>query len=153
MAQAAPAPGGLPRSTPKAVTRGAAPDVFDARTHRIARLAGPVLLGLVYGYWAAANRRSGGPITGWNLLFGFVTAIVFAVVLMALLTLAPRMRRELHALAWTAFIGCAFGFLYSQTGESVLRSIGMSLAVSAVTFAVFFYRFYTHEDAAGHRVR
>lgn len=153
MAQAAPAPGGMPRSTTKAVTRRPVPDVFDARTHRIARLAGPVLLGLVYGYWAAANNRSGGPITGWNVLFGFVTAIVFAVVLMALLTMAPRIRREMRALAWTVFFGCAFGFLYSQSGESILRSVGMSLAVATVTFLVFFYRFYTHEDAAGHRVR
>ncbi|MEU5539855.1 hypothetical protein [Streptomyces sp. NPDC020362] len=153
MAQAAPAPGGMSQPTRKAVTRGPVPNVFDERTHRIARLVVPVVLGLVYGYWAAANRRSGGPITGWNVLFGFVTAIVFAVVLMALLTAAPRMRREVRALAWTAFIGCAFGFLYSQSGESILRSVGMSLAVSAVTFVVVFYHYYTHEDAAGHRVR
>ncbi|MFF7970632.1 hypothetical protein [Streptomyces sp. NPDC007905] len=152
MAQAAPAPGATPRPTRAAVTRGPAPDVFDARTHRIARLTVPVLLGLVYGYWAAANRRSGSPVTGWNLLFGFVTAILFAVVLMAILTMAPRMRREARALTWTAFVGCAFGFLYSQTGESILRSIGMSLAIAAVTFAVFFYRYYTREDATGHRV-
>ncbi|WP_333778689.1 hypothetical protein [Streptomyces sp. IBSBF 3136] len=152
MAQAAPAPGGMPRTTRPAVTTGPPPNVFDERTHRIGRLVAPVLLGLVYGYWAAANRRSGGPITGWNLLFGFVTAVVFAAVLMALLAFAPRLRRELHALAWTAFYGCSFGFLYSQAGESILRSIGMSLVIAAVTFAVLFYHYYTREDAAGHRV-
>ncbi|MFD4502832.1 hypothetical protein [Streptomyces sp. NPDC058457] len=146
MAQAAPTSGGMPRS-------GRTPDVFSAQTHARARVAVPVVTGLIYGDWAAANRRSGGPITGSNLLFGFLTALVFAVVLFALLTYAPRLRRELHALVWTAFTGIAFGFLYSQTGESVLRSVGMSLAVAAVTFILMFYRFYTHEDAAGNRIR
>ncbi|MGW0992226.1 hypothetical protein ACWD5V_02720 [Streptomyces sp. NPDC002523] len=159
MAQAAPAPGGTPRAGLTAPSGGQAPavyrppDVFDARTHRIARVAVPVVLGLVYGYWAAANRRSGGPITGWNVLLGFVAAIVFAVVCTGMLTVGPRLRREMHAVMWTVFSGCAFGFLYSQSGESIIRSIGMSLAVAAVTFLVFFYRYYTHEDAAGHRIR
>jgi hypothetical protein len=133
--------------------RGPTPDIFSPQAHVMARLAFPIVTGLIYGYWAAANRRSGGPITGWNLLFGFVTAIVFALVLFGVLTIAPRLRREVHALMWTAFMGIAFGFLYSQSGESILRSTGMSLAVAAVTFVVMFYRFYTHEDAVGHRIR
>ncbi|MEU6667030.1 hypothetical protein [Streptomyces sp. NPDC046727] len=160
MAHAAPAPGGMPRpGGTAAVERRPAgalartPDVFDARTHAMARIGVPVALGLVYGYWVAANNRSGGGITGWNLLLGFVSALVFAGLCMALLALAPRMRREAHALLWTAFVGCAFGFLYSETGASVLRSVGMALAVSAVTFAVFFYRYYTREDASGRRIR
>ncbi|WP_089100347.1 hypothetical protein [Streptomyces hyaluromycini] len=146
MAQAAPTSGGMPRS-------GRTPDVFSAQVHARARVAIPIVTGLIYGYWAAANRRSGGPITGWNLLFGFLTALGFAVVLYAMLAYAPRLPRELHALVWTAFMGIAFGFLYSQSGDSILRSIGMSLAIAAVTFILMFYRFYTHEDAAGHRIR
>ncbi|MER6525538.1 hypothetical protein [Streptomyces sp. NPDC001508] len=146
MTHAAPASGGMPRERRQ-------PDVFDERTHAVARLAFPVLLGLLYGYWAAANRRDGGPITGGNLLFGFVTALVFVLVYLGVQALAPRMRREVHALLWTAFGGIAFGFLYSQSGESALRSAGMSLAVAAVIFIVIFYRYYTHEDAEGHRIR
>ncbi|MER7837338.1 hypothetical protein ABTY98_15870 [Streptomyces sp. NPDC096040] len=146
MAQAAPTSGGTRRDVRP-------PDIFSPQTHLMGRLALPIVTGLIYGYWAASNRRSGGSITGWNLLFGFVTAIVFALVLFGVLTIGPRLRREVHALMWTAFMGVAFGFLYSQSGESVLRSVGMSLAVAAVTFIVMFYRFYTHEDAAGHRVR
>ncbi|WP_329219245.1 hypothetical protein OG352_22390 [Streptomyces sp. NBC_01485] len=137
--------------TPSARSR--TPDVFSERTHRIARWAVPVTLGLVYGYWVAANNRSGGPITGWNLLLGFVSAFVFAALWMGVHALAPLMRRELHALVWTAFAGCAFGFLYSETGASVLRSTGMALTVSAFVFAALFYSYYTHEDAEGHRVR
>ncbi|MEV7036231.1 hypothetical protein AB0N99_39135 [Streptomyces sp. NPDC093272] len=146
MAQAAPTAGGTSR-------RGPTPDFFSPHTHVMGRMALPIVTGLIYGYWAASNRRSGGPITGWNLLFGFVTAIVFALVLFGVLSIAPRLRREVHALMWTAFLGIAFGFLYSQSGGSILRSVGMSLAVAAVTFIVMFYRFYTHEDEVGHRIR
>jgi hypothetical protein len=115
-------------------------------------VAVPVVLGLVYGYWAAANRRSGGEITGWNLLFGFVTAIAFMVLYAAVRYVAARMIREVHAIMWGAFAGGTFGFLYSQTDASVLRSSLMGLVIGAVCFVVLFYRYYTHEDAQGHRL-
>ncbi|MER6125028.1 hypothetical protein ABT173_20780 [Streptomyces sp. NPDC001795] len=155
MAHAAPRSG---RSRTPATRSGTAvtvhrpPDVFDARTHAVARVAVPVAIGLLYGFWAAAIRRDAGPITGWNVLFGFVCAIVFAVLCAGLLVEAPRLRRELHATLWAAFAGIAFGFLYSQTGDTVLRSIGIALAVAVGVFAFNFYRYYTHEDAAGHRI-
>ncbi|MFD9391521.1 hypothetical protein ACFWBB_12555 [Streptomyces sp. NPDC060000] len=148
MAHAAPTPG---MRTTSARTR--TPDVFSERTHRAAQWTTAVSLGLVYGYWAAANNRAGGPITGWNLLLGFVSAIVFAALYTGIHALAPHMRRELHALLWAAFAGCAFGFLYSQTGAAVLRSVGMALVIAGAFFATLFYRYYTHEDAAGHRIR
>ncbi|UFR03610.1 hypothetical protein KBP30_21655 [Streptomyces sp. Go40/10] len=173
MAQAAHVPGGMsrPGRTPAVERRSSdivrrTPDVFDARTHRIARLAVPVVLGLVYGYWVAANNRDGGPITGGNLVLGFASTVVFAVLCAALLMLGPRMPREVHAVLWSAFVGCAFGFLYSQSGSfistqgagqgghhDVVRSLLMSLLVAAVTFVVFFYRYYTREDASGRRIR
>ncbi|WP_046727701.1 hypothetical protein [Streptomyces humi] len=146
MAQAAPTTGGMTRG-------GRTPDIFSARTHTRARIAISVVTGLIYGDWVAANRRAGGPITGWNLLTGFVSAIVFAVVLWAVMTYAPRLPRELHAAVWAAFAGIAFGFLYSSSGDAILRSIGMALTVAFVTLILMFYRFYTHEDAAGHRIR
>ncbi|NUP20672.1 MAG: hypothetical protein HOZ81_32255 [Streptomyces sp.] len=138
MAHAAPASGPLP-------------DVFSERTHRIASVAVPVVLGLIYGYWAAANRRSGGEITGWNLLFGFVTAIAFMVLYVAVREIAARSIREVHAILWASFVGGGFGFLYSQSGNTVLKSAAMGVAVGAVSFLVLFYRYYTHEDAEGHR--
>ncbi|ARP71088.1 hypothetical protein LK07_16350 [Streptomyces pluripotens] len=146
MAHAAPAPGRMSRP-------GRPPDVFSERTHTIARITFPIVLGLIYGYWVAADNRAGGPITGWNLLLGFVSTLVFAVVCFALLELAPRMPRELHALLWTAFVGCAFGFLYAQSNESIWRTVLLSLLISAATFVPFFYRYYTHEDAFGRRIR
>ncbi|MBT3152683.1 hypothetical protein HTV45_17685 [Streptomyces sp. CHD11] len=142
-----------PRARRRAIERGgSSTDLFSARAHRAALVALPVLLGLVYGFWAAANRRYGGPVTGWNLLFGFLTALVFAVVLMTLMVVAPKLRREVHAAVWAAFCGSAVGFLFSQSGGSVLRSTAVALAVTAGVFAVMFYRFYTREDAQGHRV-
>ncbi|MBP5868544.1 MULTISPECIES: hypothetical protein [Streptomyces] len=146
MAQMAPTPG--------RPVMPATPDVFSERTHALANRIVPVGLGLVYGYWAAAMNRDAGPITGWNVLFGLVTAFVFAALHIAVLTVAPRLRRELHAALWAAFAGCAFGFLYSQASQhSVLRSVAMSLAVAAGFLVVNFYRYYTHEDATGHRLR
>jgi hypothetical protein len=129
------------------------PDVFSERVHTVARYAIPVVLGLVYGYWAAANRRDGGPITGGNILFGFATAIAFIVLCIAVATFAPRLQRELHSLTKSGFAGAAFGFLYHQSGASVLRSAVMGLVVAAAIFGVFFYRYYTREDAQGNRIR
>ncbi|MFH9981898.1 hypothetical protein ACH4ND_22140 [Streptomyces sp. NPDC017179] len=128
------------------------PDLFSARAHAIGRWAGPLALGLVYGYWAAADRRHGGPITGWNVLFGFVTTIVFTGLLAAVLIAGPRLRREQHAALWFAFIGVTFGFLYSQSGHAIVSVVGLSLAIGIVAGLFCFYWFYTHEDAAGRRV-
>ncbi|MGC0376128.1 hypothetical protein [Streptomyces sp. SAI-229] len=129
-------------------------DVFGPRTHRVAKVVVPVLLGVVYGYWVAANRRYGGPITVENFLYGFFAGVVFSLLFMALLALAPRMRRELHAALWAALIGSALGFLVIQApSPGVLRSTILGLVVAAGVFLTMFYRFYTHEDATGHRLK
>ncbi|USQ82390.1 hypothetical protein NFX46_00550 [Streptomyces phaeoluteigriseus] len=156
MAHAAPTPGmrtpgtRAPSGTPSGASH--ATDVFGERTHLVMKWAVPVALGLVFGYWAAANRRSAGPITGWNILFGFVAALVFIALYVGIRAVAPRTRREVHALMWAVFAGCAIGFLVNQSGSSVLYSVGVSLAVAAGFFAVMFYRYYTHEDAEGNRI-
>jgi hypothetical protein len=142
----------LPAPVSPASEASRTPDVFSVRTHTVAKWAVPVVGGLVYGFWAAEINRGGGSITGWNVLFGFVCAIAFAALYIGVRMTAPLMKREVHALMWSAFAGCAFGFLYSQTGESVLRSTVIALAVAAGVFAATFYRYYTHEDAQGHAV-
>ncbi|MET8450217.1 hypothetical protein [Streptomyces sp. NPDC005209] len=148
MAHAAPATG--------AVTRyGGPPHLFSERTHAIARWAVPVALGLVYGYWAAANVRYGGPITGMNVLFGFVTTIVFIALYLGVQALAPRLPRELHAVLWASFTGITIGFLFSLSGRghSVLASTALGLAFAIPVGIVAFYHYYTHEDGTGHRIR
>ncbi|MFF3817552.1 hypothetical protein ACFYYD_13220 [Streptomyces bluensis] len=129
------------------------PDVLSERAHTVVRWTLTVAGGLVYGYWTASVNRAGGPITGWNILLGFVSAFVFMGVLTGARALAPRLRRELHAATWAAFAGIAFGFIYSQSSASVLQSSLLSLAVAVVVGAMAFYRYYTHEDAEGHRDR
>ncbi|MFF1380684.1 hypothetical protein [Streptomyces sp. NPDC058308] len=105
----------------------------------------PLLLGIVYGIWTSGIRRDGGPITTGNVMFGVVTGLLFAAVFFVLHRMAPALPREVRALSWMAFTGIAFGFLYSLTGASVLRSVVMALVVSAAVFAVIFYRYYTTE--------
>ncbi|WP_369260700.1 hypothetical protein [Streptomyces sp. R35] len=127
-----------------------APDVFGPEVHTFAKWAIPIVGGLIYGYWAAAINRDGGPITGWNVLFGFACALAVALLYVGVRMLAPLMKRELHAVLWASYAGITFGFLYCQTDASVLRSTLMALGVAASVFAVAFYRYYTREDAAGH---
>jgi Ca2+/Na+ antiporter len=155
MAHAAPASGtprtpGITSGTPGPARRS--PDLFDRRTHALGRLAVPLAIGLVYGYWAAANRRQGGPITTWNLVFGFACTVGFTVLCSAFLVMAPRLRRELHAALWGAFTGITLGFLYIQANVSVLHAAGLALLVALAVFLFDFYRYYTHEDAEGHRI-
>ncbi|MGC9378386.1 hypothetical protein [Streptomyces sp. MH13] len=159
MAHAVPArgtsTGTSPGTSPGTGTRGPrtrTPDVFSARTHRVARWAGPVATGLVYGYWAASIRRYGGPITGRNLLFGFLAVLAFVVLYAAVRAVARRLPREGHAALWGAFAGSALGFLYAQSGVAMFTCVLVSLLVAVAVFGALFYRYYTHEDARGHRV-
>ncbi|MDT0613292.1 hypothetical protein [Streptomyces lancefieldiae] len=150
MAQALPTGGASTGTTrPPGRTRPGLPDVFDERTHKVARWAAPLVLGLVYGYWAASIRRHGGPITGWNLLFGFLTVLAFVVLYAVVRAVAQRLPREGHAVLWGAFAGSALGFLYAQSGVAMFTCIVVSLLFAAAVFAALFYRYYTHEDAAG----
>ncbi|TRO60322.1 hypothetical protein E4K73_31470 [Streptomyces sp. IB201691-2A2] len=106
----------------------------------------PAIGGIVYGFWTSGIDRHSGPITGWNVLLGVVSAVVFAAVAHGIHTVAPRLPREARALAWAVFAGIAFGFLYSLTDASILKSAGHSLVIAAGVFAVVFYRYYTTED-------
>ncbi|MEU7054666.1 hypothetical protein [Streptomyces sp. NPDC046197] len=146
MAHAVPASGG-------AFGRTRTPDFFSPQVHAVARWAVPAVLGLVYGYWVAANRRAGGPITTTNFLFGLVTGIVFMLLMVGVLYLAPHLKRELHALLWFTFVGVTFGFLFIQSaGATIGGAIALSLAIGAAVGVMVFYWYYTHEDAEGHRI-
>ncbi|WP_217142799.1 hypothetical protein [Streptomyces sp. AC627_RSS907] len=153
MAQALPTGGA---STGPTRTRGRTapepPDVFSERTHKVARWAAPLAAGLVYGYWAASIRRHGGPITGWNLLFGFLTVLAFVVLYAVVRAVAQRLPREGHAVLWGAFAGSALGFLYAQSGVAMFTCVVVSLLLAAAVFAMLFYCYYTHEDATGHHM-
>ncbi|MFI0573388.1 hypothetical protein [Streptomyces tendae] len=123
------------------------PDVFGARTHLLAKWAMPLAIGLVYGYWAASIRRHGGPITGWNLLFGFMTVLAFAILWYVVRAVADRLPREGHAVLWGAFAGSALGFLYSGSGVAMFTCVLVSLLLAAAVAAGLYYHYATHQDA------
>ncbi|MFF2504228.1 hypothetical protein ACFVTY_12755 [Streptomyces sp. NPDC058067] len=104
-----------------------------------------LLLGIVYGFWASGIRRDGGPITAGNVLFGVLTGVIVAVLCFGVHRMSFRLPRELRATVWAAFAGIAFGYLYSLTDATILRSTIMALCVAAGVFAAMFYRYYTHE--------
>ncbi|WP_190078288.1 hypothetical protein [Streptomyces daghestanicus] len=141
-----------PSRTGQGRTTPSTPDVFGPRTHLVAKWLVPVLLALVFGWWAAANRRHGTGITGGNMLFGWLSALVFLILYVAVREIAVRLRREQHALLWAAFTGSAVGFLIYQSGRSLIQSAGIGLAVAAGMFLMAFYRYYTQEDATGRRL-
>ncbi|MGV9251695.1 hypothetical protein [Streptomyces sp. NPDC003697] len=130
-------------------TRTRTPDILSARTHAIGRWAVPAVVGVVYGYWAAANRRHGGPITVGNFLFGLVTGIVLMLLMTGVLYLAPHLSRVPHAMVWGALAGAAVGFLYAQTGGAVGAGIGLGLATGAGLGLCVFYWVYTHQTPHG----
>ncbi|MFG2680390.1 hypothetical protein [Streptomyces sp. NPDC048392] len=123
------------------------PDVFGERTHLLAKWAMPLAVGLVYGYWAAAIRRRGGPVTGWNLFFGFMTVLAFVILYYAVRAVAERLPREGHAVLWGAFAGSALGFLYSVSGVAMFTCVVVSLLLAAAVTLALLYHYGTHQDA------
>ncbi|MFC7305817.1 hypothetical protein ACFQVC_16515 [Streptomyces monticola] len=104
------------------------------------------LLAVVYGVWAAGIHRAAGPITTGNVLFGVLTGLIAGALYLAARALAPRLPRELRAFVWGAYAGVAFGYLYSLTGASILRSIGNAALVAGAVACAVFYRYYSTED-------
>ncbi|MER7764640.1 hypothetical protein [Streptomyces sp. NPDC097619] len=105
----------------------------------------PVLTGLVYGVWAAFIQRQMGPVDAGNVFYGILCGVICAAVLFLLARVGPSLPQELRAFAYGAFAGIAIGYLYSLTGESILRSCGIGLAVGAVVGPAAFYRYHTRE--------
>ncbi|MEU1014871.1 hypothetical protein ABZ383_14150 [Streptomyces sp. NPDC005900] len=117
-----------------------------AATTPTARWAGlALLMGVVYGLWACAIDRDGGPITTGNVLLGVVTGLVFAALMFAVHRMAHALPRELRSLSWAVFAGVTFGFLCSLGGVGVLRCTVLALLIAGGVFAVTFYRYYTTE--------
>ncbi|WP_329119811.1 hypothetical protein [Streptomyces sp. NBC_01465] len=104
------------------------------------------VIGAVYGFWAAFNLRDGGPVTGGQVAVGFISGGAMIVLSVGLYLVKDRLPRELRAAAFGVLVGGSLGFLYSLTGASILRSVGLGAAFGAATAAAKFYVYYTHED-------
>lgn len=112
----------------------------------------PLLLGILYGFWAAqidrnngGDPRYAGPISTGNVVFGVVSGLVVAALCFVLHQASRRLPREGRALAWGLFAGAAFGYLYSLTNASVWRTVIIGILMAAGVFAITFYRYYTSE--------
>ncbi|MFJ9076532.1 hypothetical protein ACIRO3_14920 [Streptomyces sp. NPDC102278] len=117
------------------------------RTHHFGKSAmvRALLAGLVYGVWAAFIKRQMGPVDAGNVFYGILCGALFAGIMFTLGRMGSRLPRELHAAAYGVFVGVALGYLYSLTGDSVLRSAGLGIAVGAATAVTAFYRYYMRE--------
>lgn len=133
-------------------THAAMPGRRGARAHARARRhtplawALPLVIGVIYGFYAAFIRRDGGPSTGGQVLLGLVAGVAMAALCFTLGRIQRSLPRELRAVAYGALTACAIGFLASLTDTSVLRSSGLGLAVGAGVVGVTFYLFYTRES-------
>ncbi|MFD9381289.1 hypothetical protein ACFWBH_38275 [Streptomyces sp. NPDC059999] len=117
------------------------------RTHDLSKgaMVRALLAGLVYGVWAAFIKRQMGPVDVGNVFYGILCGALFAAIMFTLGRIGSRLPRELHAAAYGVFGGVAVGYLYSLTGDSVLRSAGLGIAVAAATGLTAFYRYYMRE--------
>lgn len=118
-----------------------------ADTHHMSRsaLMRPLLMGLVYGVYAAFMKRQMGPVDAGNVFYGILCGAIFAACLVALARIGPQMAREPHAAAYAVFAGIAFGYLYSLSGESVLKSSGLGLLVGAGIGVAAYYRYHVRK--------
>ncbi|MEV6578154.1 hypothetical protein AB0M92_08295 [Streptomyces sp. NPDC051582] len=104
-----------------------------------------LLLGLVYGVWAAFMKRQTGPVDAGNVFYGILCGVVFAAIMYALSQVGPRLMQELHAAAYGAFGGVAVGYLYSLADHSILRSCLVGLLVGMGVGLAAFYRYHMRE--------
>ncbi|MFG2293355.1 hypothetical protein [Streptomyces sp. NPDC048603] len=112
---------------------------------RTSAYVGPLLLGLVYGIYAAFMQRQMGPVDAANVFYGILCGVIFAGALFALDRMGRRVPQELRATSYGAFAGIAMGYLYSLTGDSILRSAVIGLLTGAFVGVVAFYRYHVRE--------
>jgi hypothetical protein len=105
----------------------------------------PLLMGLVYGVWAAFIQRQMGPVDAGNVFYGILCGALFAAGVFALARIGPRMHRELRATAYGVFLGGAAGYLHSLTDSSVLKATVIGLFVGIGVGLTAYYRYYQRE--------
>ncbi|NEC13295.1 COX20 family protein [Streptomyces sp. SID8014] len=111
-----------------------------------ASIGWPLVLAVLYGCWGATLQRDAGPITWRNVLFGIGSGLVVGVVAFVLHKAMTRaIPQPVRAAVWGVFAGAVFGYLYSLSGASILRSIFLGLVLGLVVLVSVFYRYHTKE--------
>ncbi|MCX4824499.1 hypothetical protein OG883_32520 [Streptomyces sp. NBC_01142] len=124
----------------------AAHAAVPVRHHGSLSWALPVALGALYGFYAGFLRRQHSPLNWGDVLFGLIAGLVLAGLAYTLGRYQHTLPRELRAAAYGALCGVAMGFLYSQSGDSVLKCVGIGVTLAAAMTAASFYIFYRRED-------
>ncbi|MFF5567891.1 hypothetical protein ACFY7Z_19395 [Streptomyces sp. NPDC012623] len=135
------------RATRAASAQGAAPAVAHGTGRRLSPLAlgVPLVLAIIYGAYAAAIARDGGPATNGQLVLALVAGAALLALLVGLLLVQHALPREIRAAAWGAVTGAPIGFLMCLSGHSVFSSSGLGLFIAACTTAAVYYMLYTRE--------
>ncbi|WP_329066489.1 hypothetical protein [Streptomyces sp. NBC_01429] len=140
---------GAGRGAAQGATPTVAQGVAHGTRHRLSPLAlgVPLVLGIIYGAYAAAIARDGGPATYGQLALALVSGAALLALLVGLLLVQRSLPREIRAVAWGAVVAAPIGFLMCLSGHSVFSSSGLALFVAACTAAAVFYRLYTKEPS------
>ncbi|AXG82604.1 hypothetical protein DVK44_14965 [Streptomyces paludis] len=108
-------------------------------------LAVSLVLGIIYGAYAASIARDGGPATNGQLALALISGAVLLALLVGLLLVQHSLPREPRAAAWGALTGAAVGFLVCLSGHSVFSSSGLGLIIAAGVTATVYYALYARE--------
>jgi hypothetical protein len=106
----------------------------------------PLMLGVVYGGYAAFIAGNNGASTTRMTLIAVVGCLGLAVVCFVVGALRARLTREPRAAAFGVIFGCAMGYLLSLSGYSLLKASLVGLGLGLAMAAVSFYWFYGHEE-------
>lgn len=106
----------------------------------------PAVLGVVYGIYASFIARDAGPVTGWDVGFGVICAVIVAGLCFLLGRTQRAMIPLVRAAAYGTLFGVALGFLHNLADNTILNSSVVGLALGAGMTAAAFYVFYTREQ-------
>jgi drug/metabolite transporter (DMT)-like permease len=115
------------------------------RHHGSLAWALPVTLGVAYGFYAGFLRRTGRDVNWGDVLFGVVCGIIVVALAYGLGRIQQSLSHEVRAAAYATLFGGATGYLFSQTGASVLKSSVMGLVLAGAMAVSAFYVFHTRE--------
>jgi len=105
-----------------------------ARHHHRSEWRMPIVLGLLFGLWAAGIDRSNG------------ASAVVAVLCQVVHRERGKLTREVRAGAYGALFGAAMGYLLSLSGSTLLKSSLWGLMFAAIMAGASYYRFSTRES-------
>ncbi|MEU2869185.1 hypothetical protein ABZ769_08260 [Streptomyces olivoreticuli] len=105
----------------------------------------PATGGFMLGLYAVFLSSQNGYSTLGSWLMGIVVALVSAGAGYVLIRERKKMVTEVRAIAYGSLFGVSMGFLYSLSGDSVLRSIEIGLLLGLGMGLASYYLFYWHE--------